>query len=74
MPLRWTTDLFSPFSLLLCQSLVKGQLLEAGNERLRAQEGTLFISLLFISIRDCSIVVVFCCFVLFCFAQTFNFA
>lgn len=59
MPVCWVTDLFCPFSLLLCRSPVEGQLLEAGNEHfLRAQEGTLFISSLFISMMDCSVVFV----------------
>jgi len=67
MPLWWTTtDLFCPFSLLLFQSPVEGQLLETGNECfLRAQEGTPFISLLFISVRDCSVGFVLFCFVFF---------
>lgn len=70
MPLSWTTDLFCPFSLLLCRLPVEGQLYEAGNEHfLRAQERTFFISPLYVSIRDSSFVGFF---VLLCLLFFFN--
>lgn len=75
MPLSWRTDLFCPFSLLLCQLPVEGQLQEAGNEHfLRAQERALFISPLYISIRDCYFLGFWFCFVCFFFPPTFTFA